>query len=594
MLVIAGPGSGKTTVITNRILSLIRREHIPPENILVITFTRAAAAEMKQRFLSLSGAQTTKITFGTFHSVFFQILRYAYQFRSDQILPENTHRQLIQEICRHHGFHMPYEDPFYQQMISAISRIKNGLAVPENVADRFCVPETIESVLRDYQQYLKDHRYMDFDDIQIYCRDLLQKRSDILAGWQGRYRYILVDEFQDCSPIQYELTCMLAAPENNLFVVGDDDQSVYSFRGADPLLMQRFLKDFPEAEQLTLSYNYRSVPPIIRASGELIGHNSIRIPKRTAMASDENLVREGMACCLSFRDQRSEFVFLTNQIRMDVSDGSTYHDIAVLTRTNQQLSSVYECLESYGIPCRLKERIPNLYQHWIAQDVTAYLRLSCGKQRRMDFLRIMNRPNRYLARDLLPGDPVSFPDWCVRYAAQDWIQKRIQKLETDLSVMGGLRPYAAMIYLRKAIGYEAWLSEYAVSHGLDEESLTDILDELSERAKDYDTILSWLEMIGRIESGKHRSDLHDDADAVCLLTYHGAKGLEFDTVFLPDLCEGIVPWHRAETPEDTEEERRMLYVAMTRAKKKLFLLTAGEIRNQKKEPSCFLAETGIN
>ena len=340
MLVVAGPGSGKTTVITHRILNLIRQEQILPGNILVITFTKAAANEMKSRFLSLSGEPVTQVTFGTFHAIFYKILGYSYRFQSINIIGEGQQMQLIMEICRGFGMQFPYRDPVYLQIISSISRVKNGLVDLNTIVVEGCNRETFGRIFKAYQGYLSEKRYMDFDDLQIYCRDLFLKRPDVLSAWQEKYQYILVDEFQDCAPMQYEIVRMLAAPQDNLFLVGDDDQSIYSFRGATPALMQQFLKDYPDASQVTLGINYRSYQDIIEKSYQLITNNQDRILKKQAVADRGEAPQSDAVVYRHFDDQRAELVFLRDRIRGLIKSGMSYRDIAILTRTNAQLSAL--------------------------------------------------------------------------------------------------------------------------------------------------------------------------------------------------------------------------------------------------------------
>ena len=593
MLVVAGPGSGKTTVITHRILNLIRQEKILPGNILVITFTKAAANEMKSRFLSLSGEPVTQVTFGTFHAIFYKILGYSYRFQSINIIGEGQQMQVIMEICRGFGMQFPYRDPVYLQIISSISRVKNGLADLNTIVVEGCDRETFRRVFRAYQDYLSERRYLDFDDLQIYCRDLFVKRPDVLSAWQEKCQYILVDEFQDCAPIQYEIVRMLAAPRNNLFLVGDDDQSIYSFRGATPALMQQFLKDYPDVSQVTLGTNYRSYQDIIEKSYQLITHNQDRILKKQAVAHRGESPQADAIVYRRFGDQRAELVYLRDQIRGLVKCGMSYRDIAILTRTNAQLSAFYDFLDSAQIPCIYKEAVPNFYHHWVSRDILAYLKAAIGRGDTEEMIRIMNRPNRFLSRKLFPAKPFSFAAWKDNYSDREWMQKRITKLADDLSVIARMRPFSAVNYLMKAVGYEEWMYEFAKTQNLNPDALTDTIEEMMERAKGYQSISEWLDDVERTEekAEEQRNRSWDpDADGVHLMTYHAAKGLEYDCVFLPDLCEGIVPYRRAVFDDELQEERRMLYVALTRAKEKLFFMTVDEIRNHKKELSPFLEE----
>ncbi|MBQ7447356.1 MAG: ATP-dependent helicase [Eubacterium sp.] len=593
MLVVAGPGSGKTTVITHRILNLIRQEHILPGNILVITFTKAAANEMKSRFLSLSDESVTQVTFGTFHAIFYKILGYSYRFESVNIIGEGMQMKLIMELCRRLGMQFPYRDPVYLQIISSISRVKNGLADPDTIVVEGCSRENFDAIFKAYQNYLNENRYLDFDDLQIHVRNLFLKRPDVLAAWQKKYQYILVDEFQDCAPMQYEIIRMLAAPQNNLFLVGDDDQSIYSFRGATPALMQQFLKDYTDAKQVTLGTNYRSNQEIIKKSYQLITCNRDRISKKQAVAFGSFDQTDEAVVYRHFQDQRSELVFLRDQIRKSIKEGLSWNDLAILTRTNAQLSVFYDFLDAAQIPCVYKEAVPNLYAHWVAEDLLSYLKAAVGRGDKEALIRIMNRPNRFLSRKRFPAEPFSFAAWKDNYTDQEWMQKRITKLADDLSVIGRMRPFSAVNYILKAVGYEEWMYEFAGERNLNRDALADTIEEMKERAKEYTGIDAWLD--GAEESLKKTAEMQrkrwdPDADGVHLMTYHAAKGLEYTCVFLPDLCDGIVPYHRAVFEDETEEERRMLYVAMTRAKEKLFFMTADEIRNHKKEPSPFLEE----
>ena len=593
MLVVAGPGSGKTTVITRRILNLIRQEQILPGNILVITFTKAAANEMRSRFLSLSGEPVTQVTFGTFHAIFYKILRYSYRFQTEKIIGEGALMKTIMEICRGHGMQFPYRDPVYLNIISAISRIKNGLADPDTIVVEGCSKETFVEILKAYQDYLNENRYLDFDDLQLYVKRLFESRSDVLSAWQDKYRYILVDEFQDCAPIQYEIIRMLAEPDHNLFLVGDDDQSIYSFRGATPALMQQFLKDYPDVSQVTLGTNYRSHQEIIARSCQLISHNQDRILKKQAVAFQTFDPANEPIVYRHFQDQRSELVFLRDQIRKFIKNGLSWNDLAILTRTNAQLSVFYDYLDAAQIPCVYKEAVPILYNHWVAEDLLCYLRAATGRGGKEVLIRIMNRPNRFLSRKRFPAEPFSFAAWKDNYSDQEWMQKRITKLADDLSVIGRMRPFSALNYILKAVGYEEWMYEFAGERNLNRDALADTIEEMKDRAKEYTGIDAWLDAVD--ESVKKAEEMQRkrwdvDADGIHLMTYHAAKGLEYTCVFLPDLCDGIVPYRRAVFENETEEERRMLYVAMTRAKEKLFFMTADEIRNHKKEPSPFLEE----
>ncbi len=272
MMVLAGPGSGKTLVITKRIQYLISHYQIPPQRILVITFTRAAANEMKERFWRLAG-ETLPVSFGTFHSVFFTILKYAYHYSADNILPEHKKYDLLREIIMDRDLETGDEPDFLRSLISEISLVKGQLLSMDYYHSQSCADSVFQLIYKQYNEKLRKNQWMDFDDILVYTYSLLKEREDLLAAWQNKFQYILIDEFQDISPIQYEIIKMLAAPRNNLFIVGDDDQSIYRFRGAKPEIMLGFPKDYKDTEKIQLDVNYRSSPEIVEESQKVIREN---------------------------------------------------------------------------------------------------------------------------------------------------------------------------------------------------------------------------------------------------------------------------------------------------------------------------------
>ena len=284
MLVLAGPGSGKTYTITQRIRCLIEEGGAEPESILVITFTRAAADEMKGRFLRLTEGKFYPVNFGTFHAVYYHILKSAYHYRSGNILSEQEKRELLKTVILQTKGLPAMEDDEAEMLLNQISRYKND-GCPEDISKSLgdtCAlrPETFAAVYRAYSREAKERRKLDFDDMVLDCRELFLQYPHILSAWQKKFRYILVDEFQDINAMQYEVLRMLALPENNLFVVGDDDQSIYAFRGARPELMLGFEKDYPKAQRVELSVNYRSTPEILACAGKLICVNRSRFPKK--------------------------------------------------------------------------------------------------------------------------------------------------------------------------------------------------------------------------------------------------------------------------------------------------------------------------
>ncbi len=586
-MVLAGPGSGKTTVITHRVRQMMV-DGIDPAGILVITFSRAAAEEMRKRFFYLMDRRQPPVTFGTFHAVFFHILKHAYGYTASQIVREEQRSQFVREYI--HRLRLEYDDEadFIKNILGEISLIKNSGIDPTHYYSSSCGEEIFRKIYNAYQECLDGNRLIDFDDMLVYTKDLFEKRPDILAGWQKRYPYILIDEFQDINLLQYEIVRMLSQPKNNLFIVGDDDQSIYRFRGSKPEIMLNFEKDYPGAKTIFLSTNYRSGTGIVRIAGNLISHNKTRFKKDIRPAATEGIAPVVRA----FPTQKEQNLFVIKCIQELAGGGVPYDEMAVLFRTNLQPGLFIQQLFEYNIPFVSKEHIPNVFDHWIARDLMTYMRLAQGDRSRSAFLKIMNRPKRYLSRESLPYEAVDFRLWKQFYANQKWMVPRIEKLEMDLNVIGRMRPFSAINYIRKAVDYEGYLKDFAEERKLPVEDLMDVLDELQDDASGFDSFEDWFDHADEVKKEwAEQFAKKETADpAVHLTTLHGSKGLEFDTVFMVDVCEGLTPYKKAVLDPDIEEERRLFYVGMTRAKRRLYLLNPARIRNKDMEPSRFLGE----
>lgn len=588
MLVLAGPGSGKTRVITYRTQYLIEQHKVNPSEILVITFTKAAAMEMKERFLALMGAQASPVSFGTFHAVFFGILRHAYGYQVSNILREDQKLAFFKEIIQRMPLDIEDEQEFISDMMGEVSRVKNmGIPISEYRSLR-----TDERVFRKiYEQYddrLRRGNLLDFDDMLVYCHELFRERKDILQAWQRKYRYILIDEFQDINRLQYDTIRMLAAPENNLFIVGDDDQSIYQFRGADPAIMLNFQKDYPEAKRILLDVNYRSSGAIVNGALRVIANNRSRFAKEI-----RPFQKEGHRILLhTFENQKQEYACVLDKIRMYAEKGGAYSDIAVLFRTNLQPGPLVEKLLEYNIPFTMKDTMPNLYEHWISKNIFTYIRMAMGSRKRSDFLQIMNRPKRYLSRESVDGELVSYEALLTYYDDKPWVCERIEKFQCDLRILAKIQPAGAIHYIRHVIGYEDYLKEYAAARHMKEEELFEVLDKLTVSAKDYKTFEEWFAHIESYteELREQKNRQEEPADSVALATMHSSKGLEYRIVFIIDANEGITPYKKALLDYEIEEERRMFYVAMTRAKELLYIFSVKEQFHRPLEVSRFVEE----
>ena len=592
MLVLAGPGSGKTLVITQRVKQLIEVEQIPEEQILVITFTKAAALEMKERFLALCNTNHTGVNFGTFHAVFFTILKHAYHLNAGNIIKEEVRYQAMKEMIHRLGLEYEDEKEFILDLLSEISLVKGSRINLANYYSTNCADEVFRKLYQEYTRYLEREKLIDFDDMLVLCHELLTQRNDILLSWQKKFQYILIDEFQDINLIQYEIIKMLAKPQDNLFIVGDDDQSIYRFRGAKPEIMLNFPTDYPKCHKLTLNQNYRSTPPILEAAGRLIGHNVHRFDKKlcpTKIGGEPIIIRQYDTLALQNQSLALEILKL-------VEEGIPLAQMAILVRTNLGSGSLLHKLMEYNIPFRMKDNLPNLFDHWITSDILAYLRLGMGASQRNLYLQIINRPKRYVSRDCFDSPEVDFEDVKAYYEDKNWMLERLDQLEYDLGILGSMAPYAAVNYIRRGIGYEDYLTEYAQLRKMKPEELFDILDELQESARSFSTLELWFKHMEeyREELKKQAAESRENhKDSVEIVTMHSAKGLEFEVVFIPDANEGITPHKKAVLPADIEEERRLFYVAMTRAKSRLYIMNAKDRYNKSLSRSRFLDELEI-
>ena len=586
--VLAGPGSGKTLTIVNRIRYLIEECHIRPEEILVVTFTRFAAAEMKERLGILMGKREIPVTAGTFHGIYYGILKWAYRFGPRNILSEEEKYQLLRPIVGRQELEPSDEEDFLRDIAEEIGRVKNNrIDISEFVSSK-CGAETFRDIYREYEKERKALRKIDFDDMLVVCYELFVSRPDVLEMWQKRFRYILVDEFQDINRVQYDVLRMLALPENNLFVVGDDDQAIYGFRGADPELMFRFGKDYPGSERILLDVNYRSTSNIVSNSLKVIGNNAKRFDKKIGTVREKGEFLHVQ----EVKDPNEEAQYVVDEIEKRMENGVPAEEIAVLFRIHTDARPVAEELISRRMPFQMREYLPNLYDHFIAKDIQAYFRLAMGQVSRGDLLRVMNRPKRYIGRDSLSGGTASFEQIRNFYCDKDWMMDRIDQFEWDVKMLSRMAPYAAIQYLRKRIGYDDFLKDYAFTNKIERSGLNEVLAEIEEAARPYASIGEWFTHIEEYTEALKKKERMKEAsrEGVRLMTLHAAKGLEFDTVLLIGANEGRMPYKRAVSEKAEEEERRLFYVGMTRAKNVLKICYVKEKNGKETAPSRFVDE----
>ena len=594
-MVLAGPGSGKTLTIAKRIEYLIMKHKVRPEEILVITFTKYAAWEMKNRTRSICGPSSYAVTFGTFHGIYYGILKWAYRLNQSNLLSDEEKYRILREILPGIDWDQEpeadEEKDYLQELAIEIGNVKNNCMDIEEYEPVKYTTEKFRKLYRTYEETKKKYRKIDFEDMLIQCRDLFMKRPDILKKWQEKFQYILVDEFQDVNQAQYDVVRMLAAPQDNLFVVGDDDQSVYGFRGAKPGIMMEFMKDYPKARQILLDVNYRSSGYIVKGALRVIGNNKIRFEKKIeAFRKPDETVH-----VQEVKDPVQEAEYVLERIREYREKGVSYTEMAVLYRTNVDARAMSELMTEYQIPFVMKEHLNNIYEHFIALDMISYLRLSQGEYDRKYFLQIANRPNRYLTRESMKTGNVSYESLRRYYRDKDWMVDRIDQLEWDMKMICDKTPYAAIQYIRKRMGYDEFLKEYAAYRKISSEDLFAVLEEIWQNSKGDGTIKEWFEHIESYgKMLKEQNKKNGEKEGVNLMTMHAAKGLEFDTVFVIEANEGSCPYKKATTDEEIEEERRLFYVAMTRAKRKLVISYVKEKNGKDLLPSRFVSELLLN
>lgn len=585
MLVLAGPGSGKTAVITQRIRYLVEERHITPSDILTITFTKAAALEMKRRACQICrGAENA--VFGTFHSVFFQIIRSSSKFQNYSIMTEQQKLQILRPLLKGKKLDCVQMSSFCEQFLSDLSFYKNtGREREEKAGQNQAEQMQLHELRQAYEQCCRKRWLLDFDDILIYCHRLLTEDSGLRDRWENRFRYILIDEFQDINDVQYQIIKLLSANYENLFVVGDDDQAIYSFRGADPSYMHRFLEDYPKSRQVKLNINYRCGDRILALAARSIAHNKYRFEKEIkAGNSGENRV---IATC--FQNRAEELSFLTEEIMTHRNEGLT----AILVRTNRMAEQVSEACFRRQIPYQMREKKQDFYAQKCVVEVLSVIRFVAEGRNRSDFMAFMNKPVRYINREMLQKETVDLWALLEEYREDPEQCRIIQKLQQDLAMVEMLDPFGAISYIRKVMQYDCCLSP-----GETGEKEKEILDELLERCREFHSHTAFLAHIAayrsKLEQESNRKQPEADQgnakrNPVQIMTYHGSKGLEFDTVFLPFLNSGDVPHGRNLSTMELEEERRLFYVAVTRAKKSLYLSSEGMVQGENRQ-SVFWAE----
>ena len=576
-MVLAGPGSGKTRVITYRIANMVVNKNIKPTSILAISFTKASSIEMKNRALSLSNDfRMNKVTYGTFHSVFFRILRYFENYNIESILDEKTKRIGLKNILKGLNIENADDDETIGQVINEISYVKNELMDKRDFKSEVLTNDEFIKVYNFYEEYKQQMNKIDFDDMLIKTYELLKNNKAALDRVRSVYRYILVDEFQDINKVQFEALKLIANPSNNIFVVGDEDQSIYGFRGSRPDFLLEFEEYFSNTKKVLLDINYRSKGEIINIANRLIEKNTNRYEKVIKCGQGNG----AKVNYISPEDSEEEAVYIAKDIKNKVQEDYTeYTDFAVIYRTNIQSRALVDVFMDMRIPFVVKDSIVTIYDHWAAQDILAYLRIGVNPNSNKDWIRIINKPFRYISKDnlnLIKDEPDfinSLINKCDLHPKQ---VKTINDLNIDISYVKGLNPKNAISYIRTTLDYDRYILDYCANRKIKTNGLIEILNELESSATNFKTIQEYLEHIERVKSEIVDNKNNKETDGVIFTTMHSAKGLEFKNVYIIGANEGTIPHEKSYEIDDEEkkndqieEERRLMYVAITRAEENI-------------------------
>lgn len=565
-MVLAGPGSGKTTVITHRIKNLIEKAEVRPENILVVTFTKAAAISMQKRFSTLmNGGKGQLVTFGTFHSVFYKILRKSRRYEATEILSERQKTDYIREIIGRYGISSNDISELSQNIINDIGNIKGNMLNAQEYEPSCCKKEDFIKVYNAYNLELKKDGKMDFDDILRECYLLLCENHTILEQWRELYKYILIDEFQDINRIQMNIIELLASPFNNIFVVGDDDQSIYGFRGARPEIMIEFKDYYPEAELIVLDVNYRSTQSIINVAGRVIENNKTRLDKCAHANNDKDFQPD----IRKFRNQVEELKFVVSKIKEYENQGISLSEMAILVRNNSQIQEISSFLKNRKIEAESGKHRSNIYNGMVAKDILSYVRGALkfdGTYFNEDLIYVLNKPQRYISRQVVLSVNMN-----ISAVRRIYSKNNIDSFLFHIEMIRKLPPQAALSYIRKGAGYEEYLRLYAIENNIPMSGLLKQLEQLVQECSKFNTLEQWINSIDSAQNsegqdfGKKSSGEGGTNNRINIMTMHGSKGLEFKAVFIVDANQGIIPTSNVLRERDFEEERRLFYVAMTRA-----------------------------
>lgn len=594
-MVVAGPGSGKTLTIIRRLLYLIYVRKVPADKILVITYTKEAALSMQEKFYEQKSQFQFKqqvnqgyVSFGTFHSYFYQIIKNIKKYSEYQLISPQEKYKLAKLVLKETEDEV--SDFVIRRFLEKVSFYKN--------TGKFNDEENIEDTFLRYQELLHRYKRMDFDDMLYLCKmDLLADKM-LLQNCRERYNYILIDEYQDINPIQYELVNLLTRNKQNLFVVGDDDQAIYGFRGSDGACFQKMLKDYENTKIIYLNVNYRCMDRIVKASQKLIEKNKERMRREVITGIGDS--EEGEVVLVKSINTQEMYNHLANCFLQRTTQELSQE--AVLFRTNAALQSFANLLATKHIPFILREKIHSYYEHFIVDDLLDFFYAAMGCKDRALYLRIFQKLKLPIGREVLTEEKVDLE--VVKslliesiYDEADLLNQ-IEILERHLRRLCTMRPKLGISYILRAMNYEKHLLLKAGTHLKIPEEWKEILEWLMEDAEGYNDFSGWEQHVqySKENMAKQNNVVNRNKEGIHLMTMHAAKGLEFRQIYICGLNDGVIPKLKkgeVVTKELIEEERRLFYVAITRAKTKAILYGVTGTKENPRLISRFVEELGL-
>lgn len=586
LMIISCPGSGKTTTLVRRIHNIVSKS-VPAERILMVTFTRNAAEEMQKKYKKMFPGVPCA-TFCTIHSFCYQVVLRDGGYKPTELLPANDIMYFMLGLIEEGDWVNDSAD-LAREVIGEISKIQNNYIDVRKYEPECCDKQDFISYYNAYKLYKERHHRFDMDDMLLIAKDVLENKPEVLRKYRKMFRYIQCDEYQDTNYVQRDILYLLAGKGGNLCVVGDDDQSIYAFRGARPEIMLSFQKDYPTCKVINMSTNYRSAQKIVSVSDTLIKENKTRFPKDFISQRGQDGA-EGQVIYRRLYDRNEEMKFIRDRIEEQHEKGIPYDEMAILYRTNDLVKGPSSMLAGAKIPFYAKDKVKSIYEDWIYQCIRCYMLLGMGKGGRQEINYILNRPNRYLPTRYFSGVGYSRPEFLkkARIAVsgkQHWVyeaaEDSINKLFHNFGA-GKLTPNmpAKEVFNRLdgkgSIRFTKYLADYAKQRHADLDDLTMQYDQLKEDAGKAGSIENWMKHADQSIRVMQMLNNKKDTKGVWLSTMHGSKGLEWNTVFLIDINKDIVPHKKSQTPDAIEEERRLFYVAMTRAKDTLYILNTNK------------------